>query len=143
MSYDVEKVREDFPILSRRLADDRPLVYLDSANTSQKPQQVIDAIDEHYRVHNANVARALHQLGSEATEAYERARDKIAAFVKAPSRDEIVFAKNISEGLNLVANVLAWAEPPYSVGPGVEIVITEMEHHSNIVPWQLLAQRKG
>jgi cysteine desulfurase / selenocysteine lyase len=143
LSYDVEKVREDFPILSRRLADDRPLVYLDSANTSQKPQQVIDAIDEHYRVHNANVARALHQLGSEATEAYERARDKIAAFVKAPSRDEIVFAKNISEGLNLVANVLAWAEPPYAVGPGDEIVITEMEHHSNIVPWQLLAQRKG
>jgi cysteine desulfurase/selenocysteine lyase len=143
VSYDVEKVREDFPILSRRLADDRPLVYLDSANTSQKPQQVIDAIDEHYRVHNANVARALHQLGSEATEAYERARDKIAAFVKAPSRDEIVFAKNISEGLNLVANVLAWAEPPYAVGPGDEIVITEMEHHSNIVPWQLLAQRKG
>jgi len=143
VSYDVEKVREDFPILSRRLAGDRPLVYLDSANTSQKPQQVIDAIYEHYRVHNANVARALHQLGSEATEAYERARDKIAAFVKAPSRDEIVFAKNISEGLNLVANVLAWAEPPYSVGPGDEIVITEMEHHSNIVPWQLLAQRKG
>jgi len=143
LSYDVEKVREDFPILSRRLAGDRPLVYLDSANTSQKPQQVIDAIDEHYRVHNANVARALHQLGSEATEAYERARDKIAAFVKAPSRDEIVFAKNISEGLNLVANVLAWAEPPYAVGPGDEIVITEMEHHSNIVPWQLLAQRKG
>jgi cysteine desulfurase / selenocysteine lyase len=143
LSYDVEKVREDFPILSRRLAGDLPLVYLDSANTSQKPQQVIDAIDEHYRVHNANVARALHQLGSEATEAYERARDKIAAFVKAPSRDEIVFAKNISEGLNLVANVLAWAEPPYSIGPGDEIVITEMEHHSNIVPWQLLAERKG
>jgi cysteine desulfurase/selenocysteine lyase len=141
--YDVEKVRADFPILTRRLADDRPLIYLDSANTSQKPRQVIDAIDEHYRVHNANVARALHQLGSEATEAYERARDKVAAFVRAPSRDEIVFAKNISEGLNLVANVLAWAEPPYSVGPGDEIVITEMEHHSNIVPWQLLAQRKG
>jgi len=143
LSYDVEKVREDFPILTRRLAGDLPLVYLDSANTSQKPRQVIDAIDEHYRVHNANVARALHQLGSEATEAYERARDKIAAFVKAPSRDEIVFAKNISEGLNLVANVLAWADPPYSIGPGDEIVITEMEHHSNIVPWQLLAQRKG
>lgn len=143
LGYDVEKVRADFPILSRRLAGDRPLVYLDSANTSQKSQQVIDAIDDHYRSHNANVARALHQLGSEATEAYERARDKIAAFVNAPSRDEIVFAKNISEGLNLVANVLAWAEPPYSVGPGDEIVITEMEHHSNIVPWQLLAQRKG
>jgi cysteine desulfurase / selenocysteine lyase len=141
--YDVEKVRADFPILTRRLAGDRPLAYLDSANTSQKPRQVIDAIDEHYRVHNANVARALHQLGSEATEAYERARDKVAAFVKAPSRDEIVFAKNISEGLNLVANVLAWAEPPYAVGPGDEIVITQMEHHSNIVPWQLLAQRKG
>jgi cysteine desulfurase / selenocysteine lyase len=141
--YDVEKVRADFPILTRRLAGDWPLVYLDSANSSQKPRQVIDAVDEHYRMHNANVARALHQLGSEATEAYERARDKIAAFVKAPSRDEIVFAKNISEGLNLVANVLAWADPPYSVGPGDEIVITQMEHHSNIVPWQLLAERKG
>lgn len=143
VDYDVGKVRADFPILSRTLAGDKPLVYLDSANSSQKPRQVIETIDAHYRLHNANVARALHQLGAEATEAYEGARDKIAAFIKAPRRDEVVFAKNISEGLNLVANVLAWAPPPYAIGEGDEIVITEMEHHSNIVPWQLLAQRRG
>lgn len=143
VGYDVEKVRADFPILSRRLAGDRPLVYLDSANSSQKPRQVIETIDEHYRWHNANVARALHQLGSEATDAYEGARGKIAAFIGAPTRDEIIFAKNISEGLNLVANVLAWAKPPYAIGEGDEIVVTEMEHHSNLVPWQLLAQRRG
>ncbi|UYM04924.1 cysteine desulfurase [Solicola gregarius] len=143
VGYDIDLVRQDFPVLGRRLAGDRPLVYLDSANTSQKPTVVIDAIDDHYRNHNANVARALHQLGAEATEAYEGARDKVAAFIGARSRDEIIFAKNISEGLNLVANVLAWAGPPYGVGEGDEIVITEMEHHSNIVPWQLLAQRRG
>ncbi|HEV8554824.1 MAG TPA: cysteine desulfurase [Actinophytocola sp.] len=141
--FDVEAVRKDFPILERRLADGQPLVYLDSANTSQKPRSVIETLTEHYELHNANVARAVHQLGEESTAAFEGARDKIAAFVRAPSRDEIVFTKNISEALNLVANVLAWAEPPYRVGPGDEVVITEMEHHSNIVPWQLLTQRTG
>ncbi|HSV65672.1 MAG TPA: cysteine desulfurase [Mycobacteriales bacterium] len=141
--YDVEAVRKDFPILRRRMADDQPLVYLDSANTSQKPQSVIDTLTEHYERHNANVARAVHQLGEESTAAFEGARDKLAAFVKAPSRDEIIFTKGITEGLNLVATVLAWAEPPYRVGPGDEVVITEMEHHSNIVPWQLLTQRTG
>jgi cysteine desulfurase/selenocysteine lyase len=140
---DVEAVRKDFPILERRLADGKQLVYLDSANTSQKPRSVIETLTEHYELHNANVARAVHQLGEESTAAFEGARDKIAAFIKAPSRDEIIFTKNISEGLNLVANVLAWAEPPYRVGPGDEVVITEMEHHSNIVPWQLLTQRTG
>ncbi|MGI8531731.1 MAG: cysteine desulfurase [Geodermatophilaceae bacterium] len=142
-AYDVDVVRKDFPILQRRLADDRPLVYLDSANTSQKPQQVLDALMEHYARHNANVARAVHQLGEEATAAFEGARDKLAAFVKAPSRDEIVFTRGVTEALNLVANVLAWADPPYRVGPGDEVLITEMEHHSNIVPWQLLTQRTG
>ena len=139
-TYDVAKVREDFPILSRRLADDKALVYLDSANTSQKPASVIAAIDEHYRLHNANVARAMHQLGAEASEAFEDARTKVARFIGAPRREEVVFTKNASEALNLVANVLGSAG---RVGPGDDVVITEMEHHSNIVPWQLLTQRTG
>lgn len=144
--FDVESVRKDFPILERRLAGDRPLVYLDSANTSQKPRAVLDALADHYERHNANVARAVHQLGEEATAAYEGARDKIAGFVHAPAREEILFTKNASEALNLVANTLASGlaeDPRYRLGPGDEIVITEMEHHSNIVPWQLAAQRTG
>ncbi|MBA3741595.1 cysteine desulfurase [Sporichthya sp.] len=140
---DLDKIRADFPILDRRLSGDRPLVYLDSANTSQKPQSVIDTISEHYALHNANVARAAHQLGEEATAAYEGARDKVAAFVNAPSRDGVIFTKNASEALNLVANVLTWAGDPYGIGPGDEVVITEMEHHSNIVPWQLACERRG
>jgi len=140
---DVEKVRADFPILSRRLADDRPLVYLDSANTSQKPRQVLDVLAEHYSEHNANVARAVHQLGAESTEAFEGARTKVGQFIGAPSRDEVVFTKNSSEALNLVANALAWGRGRYQVGEGDEVVITEMEHHSNIVPWHLLTERTG
>ncbi|MET0449712.1 MAG: aminotransferase class V-fold PLP-dependent enzyme, partial [Aeromicrobium sp.] len=143
---DVEQVRKDFPILDRRLAGDRPLVYLDSANTSQKPRAVLDALADHYERHNANVARAVHQLGEEATAAYESARTKVAAFVGAPSRDEIVFTKNASEALNLVANTLASGlagDPRYRLGPGDDVVITETEHHSNIVPWQLACQRTG
>lgn len=142
--FDVEAVRRDFPILTRRLADDRPLVYLDSANTSQKPRAVIDAICEHYERHNANVARAVHQLGAEATEAYEGGRADVARFVGAGDAREVVFTKNASEALNLAACVLAWAEPPpLRVGPGDEVLVTEMEHHSNLVPWQLLCQRTG
>jgi cysteine desulfurase/selenocysteine lyase len=140
---DVEKIRADFPILDRRLSGDQPLIYLDSANTSQKPQSVIDTIAEHYALHNANVARAAHQLGEEATAAYEGARDKVAAFVGASHRDGVIFTKNASESLNLVANVLTWAGEPYGIGPGDEVLITEMEHHSNIVPWQLACQRRG
>jgi len=144
---DLEVVRKDFPILSRTLAGGHPLVYLDSANTSQKPQVVIDAMVDHLERHNANVARAMHQLGAESTAAFESARARVAAFLHA-SEDEIVFTKNASEALNLVANTLAWAEGDWSarvgrIGPGDEIVITEMEHHSNIVPWQLLSQRTG
>jgi cysteine desulfurase/selenocysteine lyase len=143
---DVERVRKDFPILERRLAGDRPLVYLDSANTSQKPRQVLDVLTEHYERHNANVARAVHQLGEEATAAYENARTKVAEFINAPSRDEVVFTKNASEALNVVANTLASglaADPRYRLGPDDDVVITEMEHHSNIVPWQLACQRTG
>jgi cysteine desulfurase/selenocysteine lyase len=139
--YDTEAVRKDFPILDRRVHGDLPLVYLDSANTSQKPRAVVEAMVEHYERHNANIHRAQHVLAEEATAAYEGARDKVAAFVGA-ARDEVVFTKNASEALNLAANTLAWPSAR-QVGPGDEIVITEMEHHSNIVPWQLLAQRTG
>jgi cysteine desulfurase/selenocysteine lyase len=139
---DLEVIRKDFPILERRLAGDLPLVYLDSANTSQKPQVVIDTMVDHLERHNANVARAMHQLGAESSEAFEAARDKVARFLNAPSRDEVVFTKNASEALNLVANTMAW-HGPLQVGAGDRVVITEMEHHSNIVPWQLLTQRTG
>jgi cysteine desulfurase / selenocysteine lyase len=140
---ELEVIRADFPILSRQLADGFPLVYLDSANTSQKPQVVIDAMVDHLERHNANVARAMHQLGAESSAAFEEARDKVAAFIGAPSRDEVIFTKNASEALNLVANTLAWARGPLEIVEGDEVVITEMEHHSNIVPWQLLTERKG
>jgi cysteine desulfurase/selenocysteine lyase len=143
-AFDVEKIRADFPILDRQI-NGRPLVYLDSGNTSQKPRQVIDAIREHYERHNANVARSVHTLGTEATEAYERARSKVAAFVGAADASEIVFSKNSTEALNLVAHAFSAQadDPRFRLGPGDEIVISEMEHHSNIVPWQLLCRRTG
>jgi cysteine desulfurase / selenocysteine lyase len=138
----LELIRKDFPILERTMADGRPLVYLDSANTAQKPQVVIDTMVDHLERHNANVARAVHQLGAESTEAFEGARDKVAALLHAPSRDEVIFTKNATEALNLVANTMAWPGE-LQVGPGDEVLITEMEHHSNIVPWQLLTERTG
>ena len=140
-TYDVELLRKDFPILERRVHDGVPLVYLDSANTSQKPRMVLDALTEFYEQHNSNIHRATHALGEEATEAYEGARMKVASFIGAPSADEVIFTKNSSEALNLVANVLAWGAR--GLKPGDEVVITEMEHHSNIVPWQLLCERTG
>ncbi len=136
-SFDVEAVRADFPIL-RRQVNGHPLVYLDSGNTSQKPQSVIEAMALHYAAHNANVARSVHALGTEATAAYEGARAKVAAFIGAASPDEIVFTKNATEAINLVAHSYG-----QRLRPGDEIVISEMEHHSNIVPWQLLAERTG
>jgi len=143
LAFDVEKIRADFPILDR-LVNGKPLVYLDSGNTSQKPRQVLDAMREHYERHNGNVARSVHTLGTEATEAYEAARARIAAFIGA-SPDELVFTKNSTEAINLVAYAFSNARPgsPFHLGPGDEIVISEMEHHSNIVPWQLLCQRTG
>ncbi|WP_203337885.1 cysteine desulfurase [Nocardioides limicola] len=138
---ELEVIRKDFPILQRTLAGGQPLVYLDSANTSQKPQVVIDTMVDHLERHNANIARAMHQLGAEATEAFEAARGKVAAFIGA-SAEQTIFTKNASEALNLAANTLAWAGP-HQVGPGDEVLITEMEHHSNIVPWQLLCERTG
>ncbi|MGK5533791.1 cysteine desulfurase [Streptomyces sp. URMC 129] len=140
---DTETIRKDFPILDRTVHDGKPLVYLDNAASSQKPRQVLDAINAYYERHHANVHRGVHVLAEEATALYEGARDKVAAFINAPSRDEVVFTKNASESLNLVANMLGWADEPYRVDARTEIVITEMEHHSNIVPWQLLGQRTG
>jgi cysteine desulfurase/selenocysteine lyase len=142
--FDVAQVRKDFPILEREV-NGRPLVYLDSSNTSQRPRQVVDTVVDFYENHNANVARAVHVLGSEATALYEGARDKVAAFIGAPSRDEVVFTKNASEAINLAARSLGDVRvgSPHHIGEGDEILITEMEHHSNIVPWQLLAQRTG
>jgi cysteine desulfurase / selenocysteine lyase len=145
--FDVEAIRKDFPILSRQVHG-VPLVYLDSANTSQKPRQVLDALEDFYTRHNANVARAVHTLGSEATTLFEAARDKVAAFLNAPRREEVIFTKNISESLNLLAYSLSNASTfpgaeKFRIGPGDNVVVTEMEHHSNLVPWQLLAQRTG
>ncbi|MDQ4110654.1 MAG: cysteine desulfurase [Actinomycetota bacterium] len=134
---DLDLVRKDFPILERTFdGGETPLVYLDSANTSQKPQIVIDTMVDHLERHNANIARAMHHLGAEATEAFETARDKVATFIGAPERDEVIFTKNASEALNLVANTVPLAS-------GDVVVTTEMEHHSNIVPWQLATQRAG
>ena len=144
MSFDVARIRKDFPILDRTVRDGRPLVYLDSANTSQKPRQVIDTFTEFYERHNANIHRATHELGEEATEAYEGARVKLAAFIGSPDSSQVVFTKNISEAINLVAYSLGNVRSGrLALGPGDEIVITEMEHHSNIVPWQMLCERTG
>nr|WP_229721650.1 cysteine desulfurase [Nocardioides daphniae] len=142
MLPDLDVIRKDFPILERTVSGGKNLVYLDSANTSQKPQIVIDTMVDHLERHNANIARAMHALGAESTEAFEHGRDRVAAFLNAPSRDEVIFTKNASEALNLVANTLA-LRGPLQVGEGDEILITEMEHHSNIVPWQMLAERTG
>ncbi|MGH3098313.1 MAG: cysteine desulfurase [Streptosporangiales bacterium] len=147
--FDVDLVRKDFPILERTVHDDRRLVYLDSANTSQKPQPVLDTLDDFLERHNANIHRATHALGEEATEAYEGARLKVSRFLGAADETEVVFTKNISEAINLVAYAMgnatagASSDERFHLGPGDEIVITEMEHHSNIVPWQLLCERTG
>jgi cysteine desulfurase / selenocysteine lyase len=135
---DVSRVRADFPILDREV-NGHPLVYLDSANTSQKPRQVLDALREHLSRHNGNVARSVHTLGTEATVAYEAARETVAAFVGARYAHEIIFTKNATEAINLVA--YTWGRA--NVAPGDEVLITEMEHHSNIVPWQILCEATG
>ena len=135
---DPREIRKDFPILSRTMAG-KPLVYLDSANTSQKPRQVIDTIREFYEEHNANIHRAVYELGEEATAAYEGARAKVAAFLGAPDERSIVFNRGTTESINLVAH--AWGRK--FLRRGDEIVLTEMEHHSNIVPWQLAAADTG
>lgn len=133
------RVRPDFPILDRTVGS-WPLAYLDSANTSHKPRAVIDAVAQHYAEHNANVARAMHTLGAEASAGFEAGRGKVASFVGATRPEEIVFTKNASEALNLAAHTLG---QHLRLGPGDEVVISVMEHHSNIVPWQMLCQRTG
>ena len=134
---DWEAVRADFPLL-RRQVHGKPLVYLDSANTGQKPAAVIEAVDRFYRQHNANVSRAVHQLGSEATEAYEGARRRLATFINARPSD-LVLCSGTTFAINLVA--YSWALPRFKVGD--TILVSRMEHHANIVPWQLVAERTG
>lgn len=135
---DVQRVRADFPLLARSVHG-KPLVYFDNANTSQKPASVIEAVSRYYREHNANVSRAVHQLGEEATAGYEGARDQLAAFIHAPSRDEVILTSGSTQAINLVA--YSYALP--RLKPGDSILTTVMEHHANIVPWQLVAARSG
>jgi cysteine desulfurase/selenocysteine lyase len=135
----VEKIREDFPILKRKVRNDKQLVYFDNAATSQKPLQVINAISDFYTNHNSNIHRAVHALAEEATQAYEATRDKVAQFLNIKDRQEIIFVRGTTEAINLVA--YTWGRQ--NVKEGDIIVTTEYEHHSNIVPWQLLTQEKG
>ncbi|MDT7546341.1 MAG: cysteine desulfurase / selenocysteine lyase [Actinomycetota bacterium] len=139
--YDVEAIRRDFAVLSREV-NGRPLVYLDNASSSHKPRQVLDAERTFVEQHYANVHRGVHTLSQESTDAYEAARSTVAAFIGA-RHDDVVFTKNVTESLNLVAYSLGNPGSPIRLGPGDEIVVTEMEHHSNQVPWQLLAERTG
>src|SRR5918997_3917727 len=148
---ELEKIRADFPILSRTVRDGQPLVYLDSGATSQHPRQVLDAERAFLEQHNAAVHRGAHQLAEEATDAYESARSRIAAFVGADP-GEVVFTKNTTEAINLVAYAMSNSSvrtglgpetERFALGPGDEIVITELEHHANLVPWQELCRRTG
>ncbi|QLH08499.1 cysteine desulfurase [Candidatus Nitrosotenuis chungbukensis] len=135
----IEKIRADFPILKRKVRNDKQLVYFDNAATAQKPIQVINAISDFYTNHNSNIHRAVHALAEEATEAYEMTRDKVAKFLNILDRQEIIFVRGTTEAINLVA--YTWGRQ--NVKAGDIIVTTEYEHHSNIVPWQLLTQEKG
>jgi cysteine desulfurase/selenocysteine lyase len=135
---DRDAIRKDFPILNQKV-NGKPLVYLDSAATSQKPHQVMEAIDQYYREYNSNVHRGVHTLGTKATDAYENAREKVARFINAPSPAQIIFTRGTTEGLNMIAHGYARLH----VKPGDEIVITPMEHHSNLIPWQQIARATG
>jgi len=136
---DVEKIRADFPILSTEVSPGVPLVYLDNNASSQKPLPVIEAMNEYYRRYNANVHRGIHYLSEEATNLYEGARERIGRFINVTDPGEIIFVRNATEGFNLVA--YSWGRA--NINAGDEILLTEMEHHANLVPWQLLAQEKG
>jgi len=133
-----DHVRDDFPILHQQV-NNHPLIYFDSAASSQKPQAVLDALQHYYQQDNANVHRGAHTLSGRATDAYEGARDKVANFINANSRDEIVYTRNASEAINLIAYTWGLA----NLNPGDEIILSVMEHHSNIVPWQIIAQKTG
>ncbi|HTG41685.1 MAG TPA: cysteine desulfurase, partial [Methylomirabilota bacterium] len=137
VGFDPHVVRRDFPILGRRI-NGRPLVYLDSASSSQKPAVVIDAVDRYYREYNANVHRGIYTIGEEATAAYERARVQVGRFINAPDSHEIIFTRNATEAINLVA--YSWGRS--NINRGDPILLTEMEHHANLVPWQLLVQER-
>ena len=138
MMFDVELIRKDFPILQRTVHA-KPLVYLDSASTSQKPLAVIDALVEYYERHNANIHRGVHTLAEEAPARYEETREKVARFINAPGSESVIFTRNATESINLVAQT--WGRK--FIGRGDEIVLTVMEHHSNLVPWQMLAKETG
>ena len=144
MTFDAAAIRRDFPIFDRKIRDGKRLVYLDSGATSQKPQVVIDAEADFYRLHNAAVHRGAHQLAEEATDIYEGARSIVASFIGA-KEDEVVFTKSATESLNLIAYSMGNALPGnrFHLQPGDEIVVTEMEHHANLIPWQQLAARTG
>jgi cysteine desulfurase/selenocysteine lyase len=137
-SLDVDAVRRDFPILHRRVHD-RPLVYLDNAATTQKPRRVIDRLADYYREENANIHRGVHLLSVEATDAYDAARERVRLFINAADAREVVFVRGASEAINLVAATYGRRH----VAAGDEVVVSEMEHHSNIVPWQMLCEEKG
>ena len=139
VSFDVAKIRADFPILERQVRPGVPLVYLDSTATAQKPQLVISAMDDYYRRYNANIHRGIHALAEEATAAYESARQRVADFIGSPSARQVIFTRNTTESINLVA--LAWGRANLKAGDVV--ILTEMEHHSNLVPWQMLAAELG
>lgn len=136
-SLDLAAIRAEFPILSRQV-NGRPLVYLDNAATTQKPQAVIDRITRYYTYENANIHRGVHTLSQDATDDYEAARKTVARFINAPSDSEIVFVRGCTEGINLVTS--SWGQ---SLEPGDEVVVTALEHHSNLVPWQLACERAG
>ena len=136
---DIGKIRRDFPIMEREVRPGVPLVYLDSTATSQKPRQVLAAMDDYYEHHNANIHRGIHTLAEEATAAYEAARERIAAFIGAADPAEVIYTRNTTESINLVAN--SWGRA--NLKPGDRIVLTEMEHHSNLVPWQIIASQTG
>ena len=137
-SVDWRAIREDFPILRERVQG-KPLIYFDNAATTQKPRAVTEALRHYYEHDNANVHRGLHELSSRATEAYEKSRQRVAEYIGADSADEIVFTRGTTEGINLIAQ--AWGGK--FLGAGDVILLTEMEHHSNLVPWQLIAERTG
>lgn len=139
MTMDIQKIRADFPVLEREIKPGKRLVYLDSTATSQKPRQVIETMDTYYRRSNANIHRGIHALAEESTAAYEAARQKVADFIHAPDPAQIIFTRNTTESINLVAQ--AWGRA--FLKPGDTIILTEMEHHSNLVPWQMLAAEKG
>ncbi len=138
MTLDINKIRAQFPILKREI-DGKPLIYLDSANTSQKPDQVIDAIVDYYKNYNANVHRAVYKISEEATAAYEETRELITDFIKADNSQEIIFTANATAAINLVA--YSWGRA--NINAGDEIVLSPMEHHSNLIPWQMLAAERG